>query len=72
MGYSSIPGPSTQSQYPSICSNRDKVTSLVLMLHQRDTLYKRRSNSFTTIILQGLEIQEQGLDKKLQDLCWQD
>jgi hypothetical protein len=42
------------------------------MLHQDNTLYKRRSNSFTTIVLQGLRIQEKGLDRKLQDLCWQD
>jgi hypothetical protein len=41
------------------------------MLHQGDTLYQRRSNSFTIIVLQGLKIQEQGLDKKLQDLYWQ-
>jgi hypothetical protein len=68
----SIPSLSAQGQYPSRLSERDRVASLVLMLHQGDTLYKRRFNSFTTIILQGLRIQEQGLDRKLQDLCWQD
>jgi hypothetical protein len=46
--------------------------SLVLVNHEGNTYYKTRSNSFTTIVLQGLRIQEQGLDKKLQDLCWQD
>ena len=37
------------------------------MLHQGDTFYKRRSNNFTTIVLQELRIQGQGLDRKLQD-----
>jgi hypothetical protein len=43
--------------------------SLILVNHYH---YKRRSNGFTTIVLQRLRIQEQGLDRKLQDLCWQD
>jgi hypothetical protein len=42
--------------------------SLVLVNHFSNTHYKRRSNGFTTIVLQGLKIQEQGLDRKLQDL----
>jgi hypothetical protein len=46
--------------------------SLVLVNHFSNTYYKRRSNGFTTIVLQGLRIQEQGLDRKFQDLCWQD
>jgi hypothetical protein len=46
--------------------------SLVLVIHWDNTHYKRRSNKFTTIVLQRLKIQEQGLDRKLQDLCWQD
>jgi hypothetical protein len=46
--------------------------SLVLVNHFSNTHYNRRSNGFTTIILQGLRIQEQSLDRKLQDLCWQD
>jgi hypothetical protein len=45
---------------------------LVLVNHFNNTHYKKRSNGFTTIVLQGLRIQEQGLDRKLQDLCWQD
>jgi hypothetical protein len=46
--------------------------SLFLVNHFSNTPYKRRSNGFTTIILQGLRRQEQGLDRELQDLCWQD
>jgi hypothetical protein len=68
----SIPSLSTQGQYPSRRSKQDKETSLVLVFHQGDILYKRRSNRFTTIVLQELRIQEQGLDRKLQGLCWQD
>jgi hypothetical protein len=45
---------------------------LILVIHFSNTHYKRRSNGFTTIVLQGLRIQKQGLDRKLQDLCWQD
>jgi hypothetical protein len=44
-----------------------EVRDVVLMLHQGNTFYKRRFNRFTTIVLQ-----EQGLDRKLQDLCLQD
>jgi hypothetical protein len=33
---------------------------------------KEDPNRFTTIVLYGLRIQEQGLDRKLQDLYWQD
>jgi hypothetical protein len=46
--------------------------SLVLVNNFSITHYKRRSNRFTTIVLQELRIQEQGLDRKLQDLYWQD
>jgi hypothetical protein len=35
------------------------------VLHQCNTLYKRRSNRFTTIVLQRLRIQEQDLNRKL-------
>jgi hypothetical protein len=59
-----IPSLSIQGQYPSRRSKRDRVASLVLMLHQGqgNTLYKR-SNSFTTIVLQRLKIQEQESSK---------
>jgi hypothetical protein len=43
--------------------------SLILVNHYSSTHYKRRSNGFITIVLQKLRIQEQGLDRKLQDLC---
>jgi hypothetical protein len=43
--------------------------SPVLVIYKDNTHYKRRSNKFT-IVLQGLRIQEQGLDRKFQDLCW--
>jgi hypothetical protein len=46
--------------------------SLAFVNHFSNTYYKRRSNGFTTIVLQGLRIQEQRLDRKLQDLYWQD
>jgi hypothetical protein len=54
-----------KDQYPSRLSKRDKEASLVLVLHQGNTLYKRRSNRFTTIVLQRLRIQEQDLNRKL-------
>jgi hypothetical protein len=50
----------------------NKKESLVLVNHFSNIHYKKRFNGFTTIVLQGLRIQEQGLDRKLQDLCWQD
>jgi hypothetical protein len=59
-------------QYPFRRNKRDRIASMVLMLHQGNSLYKRRWNRFTTIILQKLRIQEQGLNRKLQDLCRQD
>jgi hypothetical protein len=39
--------------------------SLVLMNHYNNIHYKRRSNGFTTIVLQGLRIQEQSLISKV-------
>jgi hypothetical protein len=46
--------------------------SLVLVNYFSNTHHERGSNGFTTIVLQGLSIQEQGLNRKLQNLCWQD
>jgi hypothetical protein len=45
---------------------------MALVNHYINPHYQKRSNGFTTIVLQGLRIQEQGLARKLQDLCWQD
>jgi hypothetical protein len=41
--------------------------SLVLVNYFSNTHYNKRSNGFTTIVLQRLKIQEQGLDRKLKD-----
>jgi hypothetical protein len=51
-----------KDQYPSQPSKWDKEASLVLVLHQGNTPYKRRSNRFTTMVLQRLRIQEQDLN----------
>jgi hypothetical protein len=46
--------------------------SIVLVNHFSNIHYKRRFNGFTTIVLQKLRIQEQGLYREFQDLYWQD